>query len=146
MKYTLLNNTRNEFFAELGKLGNEKCWFNFVRHFSDFEFFSVNCLTNEKIEHVGCGVLKKSNSNLDCSFFIFSAYRNKSIAKQFVRHMINDYPQIQFTVSLFNVPSLALFDSVNELRIHKVNDNKKTIIYVKRKLGDLSNEENKSEN
>ena len=134
MKYTLLNNTRNEFFAELDKLGNERSWLNFVRHFSDFDFFSVNCLTNEKIEHVGCGVLKKSNSNLDCSFFIFSAYRNKSIVKQFVRHMINDYPQIQFTVSLFNVPSLALFNSVKELKIQLKNDENKTIVYVRREL------------
>ena len=71
---------------------------------------------------------------MDCSFFIFSEYRNKSIAKQFVRHMINDYPQIQFTVSLFNVPSLALFDSVKELKVQLKNDKNKTIVYVRHEL------------
>ncbi len=106
---------------EIETLNKEKKWLMYIPQDKKIQFCSINICEENKIFPVGAGYFFKKDEMIDWSFFIYPKFQKRGIAHYFVRYLLTEITNLQFTVSKFNKPSMNLFRSIVELREESFN-------------------------
>lgn len=114
---------------EIETLKKEKKWLMYIPHDKKIQFCTINICEENRVFPVGAGYFFKKDEMIDWSFFIYPKFQKRGIAHHFIRYLLTEITNLQFTVSKFNQPSLNLFKSIIELENTMINEKNNTFIF-----------------
>lgn len=132
MKFFLSKINKKTWLSLLNNIGVEKKWLLSVKNQDNTDFMSLNIFSvNEDFIQIGATSFARYDDIIDCSIFIFPEYLRKGYAKKYVIQLVSVFKNIQFTVSMYNINSMKLFESISELKKSELNMRTKTYRFYK---------------
>jgi hypothetical protein len=132
MKLVFNKLDKEEWSIQFKKIGLDRKWLLSIYQEISNEYYSFGYKSSQdNFITVGACYFVKFELVIDCSFFIFPEYRRKGFARSFISELISKYDDIQFTVSLYNKPSVSLFESIPFLKKTIVNERNHTVVFNK---------------
>ncbi len=132
MTFSESNIDKKTWLSQLNKIGMDKKWFLSICNQINTDFISIDILSsNEEYIQIGACSFTEFDNVVDCSIFILPQYRRKGFARIYISELISSIANIQFTVSKYNINSLCLFETIENLKKSEINTTNMTYIFTK---------------